>query len=72
MYIIMYTYTREKGNKDMSKMSEIDMMVQEVVEMVETAGMYVVEAVSFVKKEWALDNDETLMVWKEASHRVHG
>jgi len=56
----------------MSKMSEIDMMVQEVVEMVETAGMYVVEAVSFVKKEWALDNDETLMVWKEASHRVHG
>ena len=56
----------------MSKMSEIDMMVQEVVEKVETAGMYVVEAVSFVKKEWGLDNDETLMVWKEASHRVHG
>ena len=56
----------------MSKMSEMDMMVQQAVEMVEEDGVYLVDAMDSVASEWALDDEEFRRVYREASHRVHG
>jgi hypothetical protein len=56
----------------MSKMSEIDMMVQQAVEMVEEDGTYLVAAMQAVKAEWALDIEEFDMVYREANYRVYG
>lgn len=55
----------------MSKMSEIDLMVQEVVEYVkENNGSVLVEA-QRVAREWALDAEEFGMVFDEAYTRVY-
>ena len=56
----------------MSKMSEMDMMVQQAVEMVEEEGVYLVDAMDSVASEWALDDEEFDRVYAEASHRVYG
>jgi hypothetical protein len=56
----------------MSKMSEIDMMVQEAVEMVENEGVYLSAAMPIIAAEWALDGDEFVAVYKEATYRVYG
>lgn len=55
----------------MSKMAEMDMMVQEVVEIVETEGTYLIDAVPRVAKEWGLDAEEIDMVWSEANRRIY-
>ena len=55
----------------MSKMSEMDMMVQEAVEMVE-AGEYLSYAMRKVQAEWALDTEEYYAVYREANDRVYG
>ena len=56
----------------MSKMSEMDMMVQDAVEMVESTGDYLSEVMVVIKNRWALDSEETMMVWREANARVYG
>jgi hypothetical protein len=56
----------------MSKMSEIDMMVTEAVDMVEDKGVYLSSAMIIVAAEWALDGDEFDMVYREANARVYG
>ena len=56
----------------MSKMSEIDMMVQDVVEMVEDTGVYLIDAMPKVAKIWGLDEEEIDMVWSEANRRIYG
>jgi len=56
----------------MSKMSEIDMMVQDVVEMVEDTGCYLKDAMPKIKTIWGLDDDEFDMVYAEANHRIYG
>ena len=55
----------------MSKMSEMDMMVQEAVSMVE-AGEYLSYAMRKVQAEWALDQEEYYAVYREANARVYG
>lgn len=55
----------------MSKMAEIDMMVQDAIEMVEHDGMYLMEAMEYVAKEWALDSEEFDIVYREANARVY-
>ena len=56
----------------MSKMSEMDMMVQEAVDMVENHGEYLSYAMRKVQEEWALDQEEYFMVYREANDRVYG
>ena len=56
----------------MSKMSELDMIVTEAVDMVENEGVYLSSAMPIVAAEWALDSDEFDMVYAEASQRVYG
>ena len=57
----------------MSKMAEMDMMVQEAVDMVDTeVDMYLSTAMRIIKKRWALDDEEFDMVYAEANHRVYG
>lgn len=55
----------------MSKMSEMDMMVQDAVDMVENDGMYLVQAMQRVKAMWALDQEEYYLVYEEATARVY-
>lgn len=55
----------------MSKMSEIDMMVQEVVDMVEKDGVYLSSAMPIVAAEWALDSEEFEMVYREANAKIY-
>ena len=54
-----------------NKLSEIEMMVKDAIALVET-GMYLADAMTIVKKEWALDARETIKVWKVASATVYG
>ena len=56
----------------MSKMSEIDMMVQDAVRLVEENGMYLSAAMPLIAAEWALDTDEFEMVYSEANRRIYG
>ena len=56
----------------MSKMSEIDMMVQETIDMVETDGMYLSAAMPVTAAKWALDDEEFAMVYRAANARVYG
>jgi len=55
----------------MSKMSEIDMMVQDAVDMVEQEGVYLSAAMPIVAAEWALDGVEFLAVYAEANARIY-
>ena len=55
----------------MSKMSEINMMVQEAVSYVEDQGMYLTVAMEIVAAEWALDSEEFAAVYREANARVY-
>ena len=55
----------------MSKMAEMDMMVQEVVELVEQNGLYLTEAMPMVSERWALDSEEYQMVYTEANYRIY-
>jgi hypothetical protein len=55
----------------MSKMSEIDMMITDAVDMVENDGVYLSSAMIIVAAEWALDAAEFDMVYREASARVY-
>jgi hypothetical protein len=56
----------------MSKMSEMDMMVEETVEMVEENGLYLSAAMPVTAAKWALDDEEFAMVYREANSRVYG
>jgi hypothetical protein len=55
----------------MDKMSEIDMMVREVVERVENDGIYLSSAMPIIAAEWALDSDEFDMVYQEAYKKIY-
>lgn len=55
----------------MSKMSEIDMMVQEVITYVRQDGYTYPEALAFVIADWALDTDEANMVEHEVLMTVY-
>ena len=55
----------------MSKMAEMDMMVQEVIDLVEEQGLYLSAAMPLVADEWALDSEEFDMVYREANARVY-
>lgn len=50
----------------MSKMAEMDMMVQEVVKMANDTGCSVLGATAKVAKEWGLNVEELGMVFDEA------
>ena len=54
----------------MSKMSEMDMMVQDAVDMVD-AGEYLTVAMEYVLIKWALDVEEFAMVYRAANARVY-
>lgn len=52
-------------------MSEMDMMVQEAVNMVENDGAYLTVAMNAVAADWALDDEEFARVYREANARVY-
>ena len=56
----------------MSKMSEMDIMVQETVDMVEEKGLYLSAAMPITAAKWALDDEEFAMVYRVANDRVYG
>ena len=55
----------------MGKMSEIDMMVQDAVDLVEENGDYLTVAMEVVAIKWALDSEEFAMVYRIVNARVY-
>ena len=67
----MDTYTREHGDKQMSQMSEIDMIVDEVVEMVEERCMYLSTAMVKAQVKYAMSEAVYDYVYAAANEVVY-
>ena len=67
----MDTYTREMEIKEMSQMSEIDMIVDEVVEMVEERCMYLSTAMVKAQVKYAMSEAVYDYVYAAANEVVY-